>query len=185
MTASSGNTSDVGWYTIPVATFGVAVTPDVGIAPTRVPNTGGYTAAFTVQNTGSGQEVYNFTCTGSANVTCGTVGPSGLTLAGGGFGTVTVSYAVGAAGAGTLSLTATGSSGFSSDGGSYAVSVGQPAGAPLVDMTAYNFDKQDYGRCALSCFAAVYAQSTVPYFSRNTPRSVTLAFNGDRANPRP
>ena len=38
---------------------------------------------------------------------------------------------------------------------------------------------------AAACFAATYGQSTVPYFSLDAPRSVALAYNGDRLNPKP
>jgi len=56
---------------------------------------------------------------------------------------------------------------------------------PVVDVTPYNYAKQDYSRCAVSCFAAVYQQSTTPYFSLDAPRFVTLVYNSDRVNPRP
>ncbi len=56
---------------------------------------------------------------------------------------------------------------------------------PTVSITPYSADLQDYGRCALACFAATHAQSTVPYFSLDAPRSVTLVYNGDRVDPRP
>src|SRR2546427_3657315 len=62
---------------------------------------------------------------------------------------------------------------------------GPPPGAPVVDATPYNYAKQDYALCSVNGFAALYRQSTVPYFSFDQPRSVTLFFNGDRANPRP
>jgi YD repeat-containing protein len=60
-----------------------------------------------------------------------------------------------------------------------------PSGAPVVDTTPYNYAKQDYGLCAVNCFMMLYRQSTVPYFSFDTPRSVTLAYNSDRAFPWP
>jgi RHS repeat-associated protein len=56
---------------------------------------------------------------------------------------------------------------------------------PTVSITPYSPDLQDYGRCAVNCFAATYAQSTTPYFSLDTPRNVTLVYNGDRVDPRP
>jgi RHS repeat-associated protein len=43
----------------------------------------------------------------------------------------------------------------------------------------------NYGACAISCFAAVTALSTVPFYSGGEARSVTLAYNSDRATPRP
>lgn len=56
---------------------------------------------------------------------------------------------------------------------------------PIVSLAPYSSDLQDYGRCAASCFAAVYAQSTIPYFSLDTPRNVTLVHNSDRVGNRP
>lgn len=58
-------------------------------------------------------------------------------------------------------------------------------GSPTVDAAPYNYSMQDYGRCAVSCFAVTYAQSTVPYISLDAPRQMTLVYNSDRANPRP
>lgn len=66
----------------------------------------------------------------------------------------------------------------------YAVTWSNTPGTPVVDVSPYNFDKQDYSRCASTCFAATYAQSTVPYFSMDVPRNVALAYNGDRMSPR-
>ena len=51
LTASGTFDSDQGWYTIPVGTYGVAVTPDGTPEPTRRASTGGYSAIFTVRNT--------------------------------------------------------------------------------------------------------------------------------------
>lgn len=45
-----------------------------------------------------------------------------------------------------------------------------------------NNDKQDLSLCANSCFGATYAQSTVPYYSLDTPRQVTLVYHGDRSS---
>jgi hypothetical protein len=56
---------------------------------------------------------------------------------------------------------------------------------PIVSLAPYSADLQDFGRCAAACFAATYAQSTVPYLSLDTPRNVTLVYNGARAQPRP
>ena len=56
---------------------------------------------------------------------------------------------------------------------------------PAVSLAPHRGDLLDYGRCAQACFAATYAQSTVPYFTLNTPRSVTLVYNSDAADARP
>lgn len=55
----------------------------------------------------------------------------------------------------------------------------------LVSTDATNNDDQDMGLCAASCFAATYAQSTVPYYSFDQPRNVTLVYHGDRVAVRP
>ena len=56
---------------------------------------------------------------------------------------------------------------------------------PVVSLAPHNPDLVDYGRCALSCFAATYAQSTVPFFTMDTPRSLTLAYNSATVDPKP
>ncbi|HWG52762.1 MAG TPA: hypothetical protein VN677_05630, partial [Gemmatimonadaceae bacterium] len=48
-----------------------------------------------------------------------------------------------------------------------------------VSTAATNNDNQNMALCAAACFAATYHQGTVPYFSMDTPRSVTLAYHGD------
>lgn len=183
VSASGANSSDDGWVSVPIQSYGVTVTPDGGSAPTRVPNTGPYKLVYTVHNTGSGTESYAIACSSTGTVNCGTIGPTSVTVAGGATGSVAVSYTVGATSTGSLSITAT--SAHDNDGGSYNITVGQTAGAPIVDLTPYNYADQDYAACAASCFAMVYGQSTVPYFSLDAPRSATLAYNSDRVNPHP
>jgi RHS repeat-associated protein len=39
--------------------------------------------------------------------------------------------------------------------------------------------------CEASCFAATYSFSTVPYYSLDQPRNVTIVYNADQASPRP
>jgi len=55
----------------------------------------------------------------------------------------------------------------------------------LVSTAFMNNDDQDMSLCVASCFAMTATRSTVPYYTLDTPRSVTLAYNGDRAFPRP
>jgi RHS repeat-associated protein len=57
--------------------------------------------------------------------------------------------------------------------------------SPSVNTTPYNYDHQQLGRCAESCFTAAYAHTTPAYFTLDSPRSVTLVYHGDRASPRP
>src|SRR6266516_370492 len=105
LTAEGANGVGNGAQTIPVGRT-LLVTPDGAVEPTRRANTGSDSTVFTVRNADRVSLTYSLTCTGSANVTCGTVNPSSLTLAAGVSGSVTVHYSVGPAGAGTLSLTA-------------------------------------------------------------------------------
>jgi len=171
-----------GTQTVPVG-HTLHVTPHGAVDLTRRANAGEtYSASFTVRNADKAQRTYSLSCTASGTVTCGTVTPTSLPLAVGASGSVTVSYSVAAAGTGTLSLTA--ANGDITDVGSYTIPVASPGG-PLVDFGPYNYAKQDYSLCASSCFATIYAQTTVPYFSLDTPRSATLVYNSDRVNPRP
>ena len=109
-----------GSYTVPVGTFGVAVTPDGSTATTRAANTGGYTESFTVQNTGQSPNTFTISCAGATGVTCGTV-PAPQLIQAGASAPVSMPYSVGAAGTGTLTLTATGTA--ATDQGSYSVPI--------------------------------------------------------------
>ena len=184
LTATGSGNSDNGTYNVTVVLpYAVAVTPGGASAATRAVNQS-YSDTFTVQNTGYYTDTYNvITCTGYVNVTCTSATPGSFTLNSGASQKVAGSYTVAGAGTGRLGLAA--SSAHTSGGGWYMVPVTAVSGAPLVDQTPYNYAHQDYGRCAMTCFAAVYTQSTVPYFSFDTPRSVALAYNSDRVNPRP
>jgi RHS repeat-associated protein len=120
LTANGTNASDPGSYSVPIATFAVAVTPDGATAATRTANTGGHSESFTVANTGSISNTYSFSCTGANGVTCGTP-PGSVTLGAGAQTSVSMPYSVGAPGTGTLTLTASGS--YTSDNGSYSVPI--------------------------------------------------------------
>ncbi len=184
LTAYGSVTQDNGRYTVTVVPpYSVAVTPDGGNTAPHPPNTGGYSETFTVQNTGYYSDTYTITCAGFGPVTCTGTSTGTLTLGSGASQMVTGSYTVGSAGTGSLTVRATSAN--ATDGGSYIVPVTLPPGAPVVDLTPFNYKKQDYALCTHTCFATVYVQSTVPYFSWDTPRSVFLAYNSDRVNPKP
>jgi YD repeat-containing protein len=160
--------------------FAVSVTPD-GARINQPHDVTGRTATFLVINTGTCPDTFNFTSSVTGPISGVTLSKQSWPLAPGAGTTVTATYNVGASGTGVLTVTATGAS---TNNGSYTVTV-VPAGAPVVDATPYNYGKQDYALCAVGCFATVYTQSTVPYFSFDTPRDVTLVYNSDRVNPRP
>lgn len=184
---NAGNSFDTGTFTVPVVgAQGVAVTPDAGTGPDRPAHTNGYSQAFTVQNTSPTAATFTITCAGSANVTCTSTSPTSVTLGIGGSQSVTAFYNVSNGGTASLTLTATRTTSPNpADAGSIGFIVTLPAGAPRVDASVYNPGDQDYTACAVSCFAAVYAQSTVPYVSLDAPRNVTLVYNSDRHQPRP
>ncbi len=163
----------------------VSVWPDGGSA-TAPENTSGNTVDFTVENTGS-DDWFLLSCSRTGAVTSCSPSQNQVFISAGSWVNVTVTYSTGPAGAGTVTLTAQGSEIGGSDDGWYDVTVQPPPGAPVVESWAYEdpAKKQNYSLCAVACYALTYAQSTVPYFSLDTPRNVTLAYNSDRANPRP
>jgi RHS repeat-associated protein len=133
LSASGGGMSATGNYTVPIVSSGVAVTPDGATATMRLPNTGGHSESFVVQNTGGASNTYSFTCAGATGVTCGTL-PTAVTLSAGAQTNVSMPYSVGAAGTGTLTLTATGTG--ASNPGSYSVPIGGLVVTPLTAMAA-------------------------------------------------
>lgn len=154
------------------------------VAPQRMAGTGGYSAVFTVQNTGYNTDTYSLDCLNSANVSCTRLSLTTVSLAPGASATDTAYYNVGAAGTGTLTVRARGTYPVA-DTGSYGVPVVVPQGAPVVDATPISYAKQDYQMCASACFALTTTRATVPYFSLDLPRNVILAYNGDRVSPQP
>lgn len=162
----------------------ITVTPDGGSDPNRTAHTTSLTTSFTVARGPSmvGANLVNLSCaTASVVVSCSVAGS--IFLAPNASTPVTVTYDVGNVGSGTVTLRASALSG--TDDGFKNVPVVLPAGAPRMSALPYLDAKQDYGRCAASCFAAVYAQSTVPYTSLDTPRNVTLVYREDRVMPKP
>jgi RHS repeat-associated protein len=182
--AEGAGAIDSGIWNVPVG-HTITVTPDGQTAASRITQTGGYAESFTVTNYGGNLYTYTLTCSGSSNTSCTGVSPMQVSLGPGAQGTVIASYNVMNAGSGTLRVTAV--SGAVTDSGSYTIPVNNPAaGAPIVDASPqYGNLSQNMGRCAASCFAATYAQSIVPYFSLDAPHTVTVAYHGDRLDPRP
>jgi RHS repeat-associated protein len=173
---------------ITAAQFGsgyVTVTPDGWTAPLRLPNSGPYTADFTVTNIGSQPDSLSIYCGGLVNVTCTGVSQNILGLAPGASTTITATYTVAGAGSGEINLTAHSDLFPGWDEGYYTVPVGPPPPPSNWDVAPLNQDDQALRRCAAECFAAIYAQSTVPYISLDVPRNVTLVYHGDRVWPKP
>ncbi|HXC25163.1 MAG TPA: hypothetical protein VNU46_04545, partial [Gemmatimonadaceae bacterium] len=64
------------------------------------------------------------------------------------------------------------------------ITVTVPAAFAL-DTTTTNLTDQMLSLCANACFAGTTSYSTVPYYTLDTPRNVTLAYTEERAHPRP
>ncbi len=64
-------------------------------------------------------------------------------------------------------------------------SPGLPPHIVAIDASMNNADLIGPSICAVGCFAANYSFSTIPYFSLDQPRNVTLVYNGDQAIRRP
>src|ERR1051325_10293689 len=167
---------------IPPPTWGVLVTPK-GTNVSWTEGTTGHTT-FTVKNTGNQGDVYSLSCAATGPTTCVSIDSTSVLLAPGASKSVVATYSVGGQGRGTVKLTALADAGESDYGYVNATAV-PPAGAPTVDVSPYNYDDQAYGRCANSCFTAMTTRATVPYFSLDAARQVTLVYNGDRLNPHP
>ncbi len=165
--------------------YAVSVTPDGTSTPERDANTGGYSAVFTVQNTGTNSNTYALSCWGVTNVTCTGSSLTQVTLVPGGKAFVFAYYDVGSAGTGQLRFKAVSEEWPSVDEGYFTVPVVAAGPAPIVNLDPHNADHHALARCAAGCFAATYAHSTVPYVTMDTPRNVTLVYHGDRLNPRP
>ena len=164
----------------------VSVTPDG--ATTTVTPLSVLSYNFTVQNTGGTTTSYTLTVRCLPPLSSCSAS-SGVTLAGGASTTVAVSYRSGPGGAtGTLMLVAAKTSaGSPLDTGTVSVtsSATPSSGYLAVDTTVYNYSNHRPQWCEAGCFAARYTASTVPYVSGDSPRSVSLVYNGDAVANRP
>lgn len=112
--------------------YQVQVTPDGDTSATWQQQTSGHTAAFTVTNTGTSSDEFDIACGHTGAVTsCSST--SGVVLGAGKGTKVNVTYAVGAAGWGTVTLTATSATHGNDDDGVWTVPA---AGPPAVTLAA-------------------------------------------------
>jgi len=142
----------------------------------------GNQVTFRVTNVGNCADSYSFTYSVTGSVSNVSLNPTSASLNPNFYVIVTATFDVGAGSSASIRLTANGTA---TGSGTFTITLTPPAGTPIVDATPYNFDKQDYRRCANGCFAAMTSRGTVPYSSLDVPRQVTLMYNGDRVNPRP
>jgi RHS repeat-associated protein len=163
---------------VPLRSAAQIVSP-YGDSPTAYPNTTNNVAMFTVYNVMGWTQTLNLTCSESGSATACSVaspievGPDETVFVG-------VSWSAGElTGAGSVELTASGPGG--SHQNSHFVNVVSPVS---VDFHRGS-ENQSAALCAAGCFTVRHIQSTVPYFSGNQPRSLSLMYDGDRAHARP
>jgi hypothetical protein len=155
----------------------VAVTPK-GATITR-PRLATLSDTFSVMNLGSTTAWFKLAATCSGSLSSCTATDSVEVMADS-TKRVAVSYQSGTlpAGTGTLRLRARLSTDSTvADSGWMSVS---PAKSMIVDASVNQTDMMDMRLCAYACFTNVYTHSTVPYFSGDQPRSITLVNNSLR-----
>lgn len=145
------------------------------------------TLQFSVQNSGtSGTVSYDVSYTCSAPLTSCSA-PATVSVPQGQSAPVTLSFqTTSVTGTGSVTLTATAPR-------PPFVNLYQSSSAGTVNVTSslavstafMNNDDQDLSVCAAACFAVTAAHGTAPYYTLGAPRSLTLAYNSDRAVPQP
>jgi len=165
--------------------YSVAVTPEAPGSASWTAQTTGHTTTFTVQNTGDCNDTYQFAVSATGPIPpVVTLNKTSASVIHGGSTTVIATYDVGNPDTGSITLTASSAITGASAQNSYVVTA--VTGAPTNwDISPFNHDNQLVHLCSVACFAVTYAQSTVPYFSLDAPRSATLAYDGDRVWPKP
>lgn len=160
--------------------YAVAVTPDNGSETARTSHTAGYSATFTVRNTGLSADTYDLSCTVTGG-SC-TVSPSSVSL-GSGFQTnVTANYATGQPQTGTITVIASSTANEAGDAGTRSVTI-TGGGIPTLSHTATEVRYRDMGKCVADCLHGTYARSTVSYFSMGQAQNATLVYNSGTHKP--
>jgi RHS repeat-associated protein len=124
-------------------------------------------------------DTYTFSCQSTGSVSCSSLSRASARLARGASTTVTVTYAVTDPGSGTLTFRA---SGEASDTGFLTVPVAPPSSAPAVSLAPYAAVRSP-AACVAECFDVLWRHSTPAYFTLDTPRQLTLAYNSRTVQP--
>jgi len=146
-------------------------------------------AQFHVHNAGNdGTITYTLTVTSCAAPLTQCTAPASVAVAQGADSIVTVALQAGPTsngGSQTTAVTLEASKQFTNRYASSATTTVTVSPHLTVSTAFMNNDDQDGGLCAAACFALETARSTVPYYTLDTPRSVTLSYNSDRFLPKP
>lgn len=142
--------------------------------------------AFVVKNPSPTANNYRLVRTCLGNVSSCSAVPDTVHLNGGDSTTVSVTYNTGlisSGSTGTIRLRARMTTDTTiADSSDVAITL---ITSLIVDDSPNNNDAQNMRLCAYSCFANIYSHSTVPYFSLDQPRGVTLIYNHIRTWERP
>jgi hypothetical protein len=150
---------------------------------TATPGTSGQTTTLVFTNPSTVSVTYNFACIPTAPVTSCSVSPTSVTLSGHGERGIQVTYATSSThGEGSIDVYEEASVSFTQD---LITVVNGSAGDFAIDTTTLNATDQLLSLCANACFEGATAYSTVPFFTMNTPRDLTLVYTEARAHPRP
>ncbi len=180
-----------------VTDYQVTVTPDGTNAGNKTLSTSGYTAVFTVKNTGALADTYSLNCINPILTICGGVSPSSVSLASGATANVTLTYSTGAVlGAGQVKLKATSTLNDNFDSGYYTLTVTgtYPQGPPgLAALPRNRPDQLERGLCltagageaAWQCGDLIVAHAMPAYRTLGRDRSLALVYNSATAAPRP
>ncbi len=175
--------------------YKVTVTPDGTNAGNKTLSTSGYTAVFTVKNTGALADTYSLTCSGNLLTTCTNISPSSVSLGSNATRTVTVTYSTGSVlGAGQVKLQARSPDTDFSDTGYYTLTVTgtYPQASPI--LTRRNKpDQLDRGLCVIAgageaawqCGDLVVAHGMPGYRTLGKDRSLSLVYNSATAVAQP
>lgn len=178
-----------------------SVTPDGGSASAPA-NSSGQQLTFTLTNTSANLDSYTLTCSVSGQVTSCTPSPGWTEVDANSSVSIVVTFGTGAAGSGTLTLTAVsdnlipGGPNPEQDSGNYQVTVtaGGVPGAPTITTRNFNGDNQDRSLCltigagqaaGLACGDLFVAHGMPTYRTMGRERSLTLFYSSHEAAPRP
>lgn len=163
--------------------YAISVSPDG--SPISLPMNSSGVLTFGIISTGTLGATYTFSCSKTGGVTCGTVTPSSLFMAGGGDDDVVqVGYSVGTT-SGTLKLTA---SGPASDIGSYSITA-LPQGPPIVAIRNRNDANWDRSECLVAgagpaatvCGDLLVSHGMPGFSTLGRERSLTLVYSSHQA----
>lgn len=159
----------------------------LSIGPLSSPSVDAFTSGHTVQFSVTNTQYWPEYCIAWFDLSAGSTGNVSIVSGPGSVGlaynesvNVTVTYDVGAEGAGTITVER---SGYGCDQCGTADITILGVHGPMITIPDYHDRMRDVTRCVVDCFDAVASYSTPPYFSNDQPRSVQLLYRSSLARP--